>query len=79
MAKRPIYRAKLHFNYSERNRLKKNYIITFVTTDDLEEINKNELIKSRICNKIKKKKDKININIFQVDLMEQFGETTDRF
>ena len=79
MAKRPIYIAKLHFNYSERNRLKKNYIITFVTTDDLGEINKNELIKSRICNKIKKKKDKININIFQVDLMEQFGETTDRF
>tara|TARA_R100000655_G_scaffold106931_1_gene156706 strand:+ start:431 stop:670 length:240 start_codon:yes stop_codon:yes gene_type:complete len=79
MAKRPIYQAKLCFEYTFRRSIKKDCITTFVTTDDLTELNNSKLIKGRICDRIRRKKDKININIYQVELQEQFGETTNRF
>ena len=82
MAKRPIYQANLYFNYystkTARPVIKKSKVTTFITTEDLNELNNDEMVIKRIMKSLKKTKD-IKIKITQTEILDQYGYTTDRF
>lgn len=82
--RKPIFRVFV--NYSIKNskgitrRPKTGTIDTFVLTNNLEEIKEDEVLHNRIfyLHKIKDKK-KFTIEIKNIEVEGQYGETTDRF
>ncbi len=82
MAKRPIFNAYIYFNYysTKTIRLKKesSFIETFITTENIEELNQNQILINKILKKLKKKKD-IKIEITKTKIINQHGYTNDRF
>ena len=75
MAKRPIYQANLFFNYSSTKSARPK---TFITTENLEELNSDTMVISRLSKTIQKNKD-VKIKITKIEILDQYGETTDRF
>jgi hypothetical protein len=82
MATRPIYQANLFFNYystkSARPKVFSGKAKTFITTENIDELNSDEMVISRINKTIKKNKD-VKIKITKIEILDQYGETTDRF
>ena len=82
MAKRPIYQANLFFNYSStktaRPKIFSAVAKTFITTENLEELNSDTMVISRLSKTIQKNKD-VKIKITKIEILDQYGETTDRF
>ena len=81
MAKKPIFRVFVNYIISSKKRVKKTKgtIDTFVLTDNIDEIKKDKDLLTRICYLNKRKPEDINIDITNVEVENQYGETTDRF
>lgn len=81
--KKPIFRVFV--SYEIRNKLKvtrrvnTGILDTFVLTSNINEIKNDKELIDRICYLNKKKPDKVEITITNVDVENQYGETTDRF
>ena len=58
---------------------KKNSIDTFVLTDDIKEIKKDEDLINRICYLNKKRPSEVIIDFDDIRIENQYGETTNRF
>ena len=81
MAKKPIFRVFVNYTISSKKRVRKTKgtIDTFVLTVNIEEIKKDEELLTRICYVNKKKPEDVSIEINNVEIENQYGETTDRF
>lgn len=81
MAKKPIFRVFVNYIISSKKRVKKTkgIIDTFVLTDNIDEIKKDKELLTRICYINKKKPQNVVIDITNVEVENQYGETTDRF
>lgn len=81
--KKPIFRVFV--SYEIRNKLKvtrrvnTGILDTFVLTSNINEIKNDKELIDRICYLNKKNPNKVEINITNVDVENQYGETTDRF
>jgi len=81
--KKPIFRVFV--SYEIRNKLKvtrrvhNRTLDTFVLTSNINEIKNDKELIDRICYVNKKKPDKVEITITNIDVENQYGETTDRF
>ena len=81
--KKPIFRVFV--SYEIKNKLKVtrrvNTVIldTFVLTSNINEIKNDKELIDRICYLNKKNPNKVEITITNVDVENQYGETTDRF
>jgi len=81
--KKPIFRVFV--SYEIRNKLKvtrrvnTGILDTFVLTSNINEIKNDKELIDRICYLNKKNPNKVEITITNVDVENQYGETTDRF
>jgi len=81
--KKPIFRVFV--SYEIRNKLKvtrrvnTGILDTFVLTSNINEIKNDKELIDRICYLNKKNLNKVEITITNVDVENQYGETTDRF
>ena len=83
MAKRTIYWARVYYKIANNKTVSRRWLSRldeiFVTTDDLQELNKDKMILSRLANNCNKKIADIDIQINAVEFISEHGETTDRF
>jgi|TARA_R100000995_G_C3366828_1_gene69928 hypothetical protein len=81
MATKPIFRVFVNYIISSKKRVKKTkgIIDTFALTDDIDEIKKDKELITRICYINKRKPENVIIEITNVEVENQYGETTDRF
>jgi len=81
--KKPIFRVFLSYEIRNKNRITRKVtsgiLDTFVLTSNLEEIESDKELIDRICYINKKKPEKVDIKIINIDIENQYGETTDRF
>tara|TARA_R100001163_G_C4921738_1_gene101641 strand:+ start:111 stop:365 length:255 start_codon:yes stop_codon:yes gene_type:complete len=80
--KKPIFRVFASYEIKSKKRvraLKKGVIDTFVLTENIEEIKKDQELINRICYLHKKKPEDVEVVVTGVDIENQYGETTDRF
>jgi len=81
--KKPIFRVFLSYEIRNKNRITRKVtsgiLDTFVLTSNLEEIESDKELVDRICYINKKKPEKVDIKIINIDIENQYGETTDRF
>jgi len=81
--KKPIFRVFV--SYEIKNKLKSTRRVntgildTFVLTSNINEIKNDKELIDRICYLNKKNLNKVEITITNVDVENQYGETTDRF
>jgi len=81
--KKPIFRVFV--SYEIKNKLKvtrrvnTGILDTFVLTSNINEIKNDKELIDRICYLNKKNLNKVEITITNVDVENQYGETTDRF
>ena len=81
--KKPIFRVFV--SYEIKNKLKATRRVntgildTFVLTSNINEIKNDKELIDRICYLNKKNLNKVEITITNVDVENQYGETTDRF
>jgi hypothetical protein len=83
MAKRTINWARVYYKIANNKTVSRRWLSRldeiFVTTDDLQELNKDKMILYRLANNCNKKIDDIDIQINAVEFISEHGETTDRF
>ena len=83
MAKRPIHRARVTFSISKiktiRRKWERHTCIVFTTTNDLNELNKDDYFRGKLFKSKNKKKSDYDIKVESVEYIQQFGFTTDRF
>ena len=82
MATKPIFRVFATYTIKNKKtvgRKKKGVIDTFVLTDDLEKIKKDQDLINRICYINKKTPEKSEVEIVKIEIENQYGETSDRF
>jgi len=81
--KKPIFRVFISYEIKSKKmvtrKLSKGVLDTFVLTSDINEIKKEQEIIDRICYINKKKPEMVEITITNIDIENQYGETTDRF
>ena len=79
--KKPIFRVFVNYTISSKKRVRKTKgsIDTFVLTDDINEIKKDNDLINRICYVNKKKPQDVEIIINNIEVENQYGETSDRF
>lgn len=79
--KKPIYRVLVDYTIKGKSqrRIKKDSIDTFVLTNNIEEIKQDKELIDRICYLNKKKPSDVIINFNNIEIENQYGETTDRF
>mgnify|MGYP003144966831 CR=1 FL=1 len=81
--KKPIFRVFVSYEIKNKKTVTRKAITgildTFVLTSDIKEIKKDKEIIDRICYINKKKPESVDIIIKDVDIENQYGETTDRF
>ena len=81
--KKPIFRVFISYEIKSKKmvtrKLSKGVLDTFVLTSDINEIKKDQEIIDRICYINKKKPEMVEITITNIDIENQYGETTDRF
>tara|TARA_Y100001951_G_C11138351_1_gene182162 strand:+ start:246 stop:488 length:243 start_codon:yes stop_codon:yes gene_type:complete len=79
--KKPIYRVLIDYTIKGRRQVKgkKNSIDTFVLTDNISEIKQDKDLINRICYLNKKKPQDVIIDFKNIEIENQYGETTDRF
>lgn len=81
--KKPIFRVFV--SYEIKNKLKvtrrvnTGILDTFVLTSNINKIKNDKELIDRICYLNKKNPNKVEITITNVDVENQYGETTDRF
>jgi|TARA_R100001460_G_scaffold107839_2_gene157271 hypothetical protein len=76
---KPIFRIFATYKISNKvgvtRRPVEGVIDTFATTDDINEMKKDETIMNRILYLHKKKPDKFKVEIIKVDIEDQYGFT----
>jgi hypothetical protein len=81
--KKPIFRVFVSYEIKNKDTVTRKAIVgildTFALTSKIEEIKKDQELIDRICYLNKKKLNKVDIIITNVDVEYQYGETTDRF
>tara|TARA_R110002074_G_C12359579_1_gene650474 strand:+ start:195 stop:437 length:243 start_codon:yes stop_codon:yes gene_type:complete len=79
--KKPIYRVLIDYTIKNKRQVKgkKNSIDTFVLTDSIAEIKEDKDLINRICYLHRKKPTDVIINFNNIEIENQYGETTDRF
>jgi hypothetical protein len=81
--KKPIFRVFVSYQIKKKNAVTRRAITgtldTFALTSDIEEIKNDQIILDRICYINKKKHDKVDVLITNVEIEGQYGETIDRF
>ena len=81
--KKPIFRVFLSYEIRSKNRITRKVtsgiLDTFVLTSNLEEIESDKELVDRICYINKRMPEKIDIKILNVEIENQYGETSDRF
>ena len=79
--KKPIFRVFVNYTINSKKRVRKTkgIIDTFVLTDDINEIKKDNDLINRICYVNKKKPQDVEIIINNIEVENQYGETSDRF
>jgi hypothetical protein len=80
--KKPIFRVFITYEIKSKKAVrkgKKGRLDTFVLTSDLEEIKKDEDTINRICYINKKKPEDVEVNFLDIEIEDQYGETSDRF
>jgi len=81
--KKPIFRVFVSYEIKSKKKItrsvSKGILDTFVLTSDINEIRKDQEIIDRICYINKKNPEMVNITITNVDIEDQYGETSDRF
>ena len=81
--KKPIFRVFVSYEIKNKDTVTRKTIVgildTFALTSKIEEIKKDQELIDRICYLNKKKLNKVDIIITNVDVEYQYGETTDRF
>ena len=79
--KKPIFRVLIDYTIKTKRQVrgKKNSIDTFVLTDNINEIKKDQELIDRICYLNKKQPLDVVINFNNIKIEDRYGETTDRF
>tara|TARA_R110002012_G_scaffold253759_1_gene432815 strand:- start:101 stop:361 length:261 start_codon:yes stop_codon:yes gene_type:complete len=81
--KKPIFRVFLSYEIKNKNKVSRKVnsgtLDTFVLTSNLNDIKNDKELIDRICYINKKKPEKVDIKIVNVDIENQYGETNDRF
>ena len=81
--KKPIFRVFISYEIKSKKAITRKVttgtLDTFVMTSNINEIKKDQEIIDRICYLNKKNPNKVEITITNVDVENQYGETTDRF
>lgn len=79
--KKPIFRVLIDYTIKNKRQVrgKKNSIDTFVLTDNVNEIKKDKDLINRICYLNKKNPSDVVIDFNNIEVENQYGETTDRF
>mgnify|MGYP003641024083 CR=1 FL=1 len=79
--KKPIFRVLIDYTIKNKRQVrgKMNSIDTFVLTDNINEIKKDKELINRICYLNKKNPLDVVIDFNNIEVENQYGETTDRF
>ena len=80
--KKPIFRVFITYEIKSNKRVrqgKKGVLDTFVLTKNLEEIQQDQETINRICYVNKKKPEDVEIKFLDIEIENQYGETSDRF
>ncbi len=81
--KKPIFRVFISYEIKSKKDVTRKVttgtLDTFVLTSNINEIKKDQEIIDRICYLNKKNLNKVDITITDIDIENQYGETTDRF
>jgi len=81
--KKPIFRVFISYEIKSKKTVTRKVtagtLDTFVLTSNINEIKKDQEIIDRICYLNKKNLNKVDITITDIDIENQYGETTDRF
>ena len=81
--KKPIFRIFVSYEIKSKKlvtrKVTTGVLDTFVLTSNINEIKKDQEIIDRICYLNKKNLNKVDITITDIDIENQYGETTDRF
>ncbi len=81
--KKPIFRVFISYEIKSKKAVTRKVttgtLDTFVLTSNINEIKKDQEIIDRICYLNKKNLNKVDITITDIDIENQYGETTDRF
>tara|TARA_B100001173_G_C15828613_1_gene479395 strand:+ start:379 stop:633 length:255 start_codon:yes stop_codon:yes gene_type:complete len=81
--KKPIFRVFISYEIRNKKKLTRKVINgildTFVLTSDTKEIKNDEELINRICYVNKRIPKNVEVKILDVDIENQYGETTDRF
>ena len=81
--KKPIFRVFVSYQIKNKKTVTRKAITgtldTFVLTSNIKEIESDQELIDRICYINKRKPEKVDIKITNVDVENQYGETTDRF
>ena len=81
--KKPIFRIFISYEIKSKKAVNRKVtagtLDTFVLTSNIDEIKKDQEIIDRICYLNKKNLNTVDITITDIDIENQYGETTDRF
>lgn len=81
--KKPIFRVFISYEIKNKKKLTRKVINgtldTFVLTSNIKEIKNDEELINRICYVNKRIPQNVEVKILDVDIENQYGETTDRF
>jgi hypothetical protein len=81
--KKPIFRVFISYEIKNNKKItrkvNKGILDTFVLTSDINKIKKDQELIDRICYINKKNPNHVDITITNIDVENQYGETTDRF
>jgi hypothetical protein len=81
--KKPIFRVFISYEIRNKKKISRKVIDgvldTFALTSNIKEIEKDEEFINRICYVNKRKPETVDINITNIEIENQYGETTDRF
>ena len=79
--KKQIFRVLIDYTIKNKRQVrgKMNSIDTFVLTDNINEIKKDKELINRICYLNKKNPLDVVIDFNNIEVENQYGETTDRF
>ena len=81
--KKPIFRVFISYEIRNKKKVTRKVntgtLDTFVLTSNIKEIKNDKELIERICYINKKKPESVDITITDIDIENQYGETTDRF
>jgi len=81
--KKPIFRVFISYEIKNNKKItrkvNKGVLDTFVLTSDINKIKKDQELIDRICYINKKNPNRVDVTITNIDVENQYGETTDRF